>query len=424
MQEHEYFDRNEWPDKWAENYWEYEGFVLNPQCSGIDRKYFLKFDCLGNGWGLYASYVIGAQWIDDKVTKSLVVTPKKGFEHIPFLSMLQGCMRYGTLDNAIGVIFDIDESKPNITAPMLTGMLSPLLVACFVSEMRKLVKHGLMRDYISRQENLNKAKGRINIRQNERENIRNGRYDRIVCQYDDYSANIPENRLLKACLLACRSLLAQYCLINNAGAQFLSETVVSLNKLLRQFESVGDWNHNLNLPRRTRMREDYRSCLSLAKMIVRRQDRSIAEQGQTNAVPCFWIDMALLFERYVLALLRSCYGEDVVYQFKGVIGERPDFLLHHGDEKLILDTKYMENVVGKIDIIRQLSGYARDIAIQNKLGAAQDKVISCVLIYPEYAGSGNVSSPSFAFDNSRSMLERCKKIQGFSEFYSLSVPVG
>ena len=172
------------------------------------------------------------------------------------------------------------------------------------------------------------------------------------------------------------------------------------------------------------MREDYRSCLSLAKMIVRRQDRSIAEQSQTNAVPCFWIDMALLFERYVLGLLRSCYGEDVVYQFKGVIGERPDFLLHHGDEKLILDTKYMENVVGKIDIIRQLSGYARDIAIQNKLGAAQDKVISCVLIYPEYAGSGKVSSPSFAFDNSRSMLERCKKIQGFSEFYSLSVPVG
>ena len=95
MQEHEYFDINEWPDKWAENYREYEGFVLNPQCDGIDRKYFLKFDCLGNGWGMYASYVIGAQWIDDKVTKSLVVTPKKGFEHIPFLSMLQGCMKYG-----------------------------------------------------------------------------------------------------------------------------------------------------------------------------------------------------------------------------------------------------------------------------------------------------------------------------------------
>lgn len=290
MREHEFFDRGEWPDKWADNYREYEGFVLNPQCSGIDRKYFLKFDCLGNGWGLYASYVIGAQWIDDKETKSLVVTPKKGFERIPFLSMLQGCMRFGTLDNATGVIFDIDESKPHITAPMLKGMLSPLLVACFVSEMRKLVKYGLMRDYISRQDNLHKAKGRINIRQNERVNIRNGRYDRIVCQYDEYTVDIPENRLLKACLLACRSLLAQYCIIDKAGGLYMSETVVWLNKLLCHFESVGDWNHNVIFPRRKRMREDYCSCLSLAKKIMRRQDRSIAEQGKTNAVPCFWID--------------------------------------------------------------------------------------------------------------------------------------
>ncbi len=406
MREHEFFDRGEWPDKWADNYREYEGFILNLQCSGIDRKYFLKFDCLGNGWGLYASYVIGAQWIDDKETKSLVVTPKKGFEQIPFLSMLQGCMRFGTLDNAIGVIFDIDESKPHITAPMLKGVLSPLLVACFVTERRKLVKHGLMRDYISRQDNLHEAKGRINIRQNERVNIRNGRYDRIVCQYDDYTVDIPENRLLKACLLACRSLLAQYFLIDKADGLYMSETVVWLNKLLCHFESVGDWNHNVIFPKRKRMREDYRSCLSLAKMIIRRQDRSIAEQGNTNAVPCFWIDMALLFERYVLGLLRNCYGDDVMYQFKGIMGEQPDFLLHHGEEKLILDTKYMEKVEGKIDIVRQLSGYARDIAIQNKLGVDKDKVIPCVLIYPEYAGNVNVPSHSFAFDNGRRLLDK------------------
>ena len=77
MREHEFFDRGEWPDKWADNYREYEGFVLNPQCSGIDRKYFLKFDCLGNGWGLYASYVIGAQWIDNKIG---FVSPARRYE--------------------------------------------------------------------------------------------------------------------------------------------------------------------------------------------------------------------------------------------------------------------------------------------------------------------------------------------------------
>ena len=172
------------------------------------------------------------------------------------------------------------------------------------------------------------------------------------------------------------------------------------------------------------MREDYRYCLSLAKMIIRRQDRSIAEQGMTNSVPCFWIDMALLFERYVLGLLRSGYGDDVLYQVKGVMAERPDFLLRHGDEKLILDTKYMVNVEDKIGIVRQLSGYARDIAIQKILGMDKDKVIPCVLIYPEFAGNGNVSSPSFALNSSQNLLQSCNKIDGFSEFYSLSVPIG
>ena len=106
------------------------------------------------------------------------------------------------------------------------------------------------------------------------------------------------------------------------------------------------------------------------------------------------------------------------------MAERPDFLLRHGDEKLILDTKYMENVEHKIDIVRQLSGYARDIAIQKILGVDKDNVIPCVLIYPEFAGSGNPSSHSFALANSQSLLHSCKKIDGFSEFYLLSVPIG
>lgn len=424
MQEHEYFERSEWPDSWAENYREYEGFVLNPQCTRIDRKYFLKFDCLGKGWGLYASYVIGAQWIDDKQTKSLVVSPKKGFERIPYLHMLQGCMRYGTLNDAVGVVFDIDECKPHINAPSLVGILGPFMVACFVSEMQKLVRRGLLRGYMPRQENMHKAKGRVNIRHNERVNIRKGRFDRIVCQYEDYSIDIPENSMLKVSLLACRTIWTQYYLVDKATSQSLSSMTVNLNKLLCHFEGVGNYNHYEILPNRKRLSEAYRTCLSLAKMIIRRQDRSIAEGRLPDAVPCFWIDMALLFERYVLGLLRRCYGEDILYQFKGVMGERPDFLLRHGDEKLILDTKYMVSVEGKIDIIRQLSAYARDIHIQKELGIGQDKVIPCVLIYPEFVVSGKRSSFASPFDNSRSLLAKCKKIDGFSEFYTLGVPVG
>ena len=40
-------------------------------------------------WGYYASYVIGAEWIDQK--EALVVTTKRGMEEIDFLTMFMTC---------------------------------------------------------------------------------------------------------------------------------------------------------------------------------------------------------------------------------------------------------------------------------------------------------------------------------------------
>ena len=40
-------------------------------------------------WGYYASYVIGAEWIDEN--EALVVTTKRGMEEIDFLAMFMTC---------------------------------------------------------------------------------------------------------------------------------------------------------------------------------------------------------------------------------------------------------------------------------------------------------------------------------------------
>ena len=42
-------------------------------------------------WGYYASYVIGAEWIDEN--EALVVTTKRGMEEIDFLAMFMTCSR-------------------------------------------------------------------------------------------------------------------------------------------------------------------------------------------------------------------------------------------------------------------------------------------------------------------------------------------
>ena len=56
------------------------------------------------------------------------------------------------------------------------------------------------------------------------------------------------------------------------------------------------------------------------------------------------------------------------------------------DEKCIADAKYksLYNKDGKYDIdnVRQLSGYARDKEVFNKLGMDENQIIDCILIYP------------------------------------------
>ena len=40
-------------------------------------------------WGYFASYKIGAEWVDDE--EALIVTAKRGMENIDFLGMFMTC---------------------------------------------------------------------------------------------------------------------------------------------------------------------------------------------------------------------------------------------------------------------------------------------------------------------------------------------
>lgn len=50
-------------------------------------------------------------------------------------------------------------------------------------------------------------KGRINVIRNERTNMAIKRFDRVFCEYDEYTVDIPENKLIKKALLFCKQIL-------------------------------------------------------------------------------------------------------------------------------------------------------------------------------------------------------------------------
>ncbi len=359
----------------------------------------------------YASYKIGAEWIDEQ--ESLIVTTKHKMEQIDFVRMFMTCFTSDLSLASFSTIYEIYIDKPSIKAPALQSVVSPLLVLHFLGVVSRIKE--LKKGYVSRSENLKKVKGRISILKNERQNIAIRRYDRVFCEYDEYSADIPENRLIKKALLFSQRLLQS---LNERSAAVAK---LRLNKSLALFSEVSD-KVEIKQVKRLRAHKlftNYNEAIRLAKLILRLFDYNISKVGshEGKVVP-FWLDMSLLYEHYVYGLLHEAYRERITYQFKGKTGS-PDFLYKSKEYKAILDTKYIPKYEEKSldnDVVRQLSGYGRDLRILTHLEYKDVSPIPCIIIYPK---EGKRKNNPFLGNNLRMLCG--KSLKGLLEFYKIEV---
>lgn len=363
--------------------------------------------------GYYTSYVIGAQWFDDE--KPLVVTPKAGCSKIDFLQLFSRCLQAGFELEAFSEIYGIDMEQPRIKAPELQSVLSPLIVVHFLSVVRAIVQGGLKKDYIQREENLKKVKGHISVLRHERTNVLRKRPDKVFCRYQEYSVDIPENRLLKKALHFVRQLLQTF-----PHSESRSSLEHTLNQCLSAFAHVSDeievWE--LKHLKHQKLFRTYSEAIRLAQLILRRYDYSLTNiQSSEEDCPVFWLDMPLLYEHYVLGLLREAYEDQILYQAEGSTGY-PDFICL--DPRLVIDTKYIPSLGSKSkissDIIRQLSGYARD---RKLFKDPFTKPIPCLVIYPEEGVERN----PFRDKPLRELLLEIEKEKSVWEFYRLAIPL-
>lgn len=359
----------------------------------------------------YASYKIGAEWIDEQ--ESLIVTTKHKMEQIDFVRMFMTCFTSDLSLASFSTIYEIYIDKPSIKAPALQSVVSPLLVLHFLGVVSRIKE--LKKGYVSRSENLKKVKGRISILKNERQNIAIRRYDRVFCEYDEYSADIPENRLIKKALLFSQRLLQG---LNERSAAVAK---LRLNKSLALFSEVSD-KVEIKQVKRLRAHKlftNYNEAIRLAKLILRLFDYNISKVGslEGKVVP-FWLDMSLLYEHYVYELLHEAYRERITYQFKGKTGF-PDFLYKSEECKAILDTKYIPKYEEKSldkDVVRQLSGYGRDLRILTHLEYRDVSPIPCIIIYPK---EGKRKNNPFLGNNLRMLCG--ESLKGLLEFYKIEV---
>lgn len=393
-----------------------DGLCLNPEASKFNRRYFIKREPFESAYK--ASYVIGVQWIDtaEHGRIPLAICPK--IENIDFLKMFMQCLENPDEYKSFHSIYRIDFESEPIACDSFESILSPLIIAHYIHIVQNLLRKELRKGYVSKSENLNKKRGRISISTNLKLNTIRGRHHKLYCNYQEYTSDTVENRIIKKALVFSKSIIQR---INSASTK---DSVSIINSCLSKMEEVTDSVslNELKLIRSNAIFKDVKDAVTLAKYILKRYDFNISNISQTIAkTPTFWIDMPLLFEHYIGGILAKAYPGDILYQKKGNTGY-PDFLSK--STKAILDTKYkpqLKNEDADIDIIRQLAGYSRDYEILRLLKAEINTVIPCIFIYPDEAAKENGKEVF-----SRPLKDYCNpqyEVLGVTKFYRIGVGI-
>ena len=375
---------------------------------------------------LKMSYFIGADWLV-KNQQAIYVAPKinDGVQEVDYLGMLQSCLTHDDIARNTKDLYHIKLNEPFIEINQQMDLLTPLLIMQFLQILKSLVKKGLKQSYYKVERNLNsRVKGKVLIAQNIKKNIVRNKVTNTFCSYEEFGFDSIENRVLKHTLSFVRRYLSQY-------PEYHGSIKSLIDYCTPAFERVSDEVnlHELKAVKRNSFYKEYQEALKLSKIILKRFGYHVIEIDhhtvEKTSVPPFWIDMSKLFELYVLGLLKDKYGDKILFQAKGSYGY-PDYLLIDDMQPLIIDAKYRptyqqdKNLSYIIDDIKQISGYARDMGILDKLGyhtveEQSSKVVSCVVIYTD--------------QNEGDKLPNCltagKSIEGFTKFYKvpISVPV-
>jgi 5-methylcytosine-specific restriction enzyme subunit McrC len=396
-------------------------FFQSERKEAFENKWLVGWEYPDNAqWGYYTNFHIGAEWLDKDTP--IIVVPK--MESIDFLKMFLHCMFADDTDS-FSEIYNIDYKGRPIKSQVLTSVLSQLIVVRFVQIIRKITRKGLLKQYVSRSENLSNVRGKINMTVNDRVNVRQARFNKVYCQYNEFTVDNPANSLLKRALLFCKMMLQT--IVNIKNDSYLL-AMAEVNRLLTSFNNVSDTANLSATVKTNKLYKEYEEALTLAKKILRHYDNSISNVSERyEEVPPFWIDMSLLYEHYVLSLLKEAYGKHILYQKEGEHKVRPDFLYCDNEECYILDTKYMP-YLGKpgeqisVDVARQLSGYSRDNKIRKILGISNDnslhRSVPCVVIYPFL--SNQIENNSFVGKRIKDIIV---EEPYYYDFYKIGVPV-
>lgn len=214
--------------------------------------------------------------------------------------------------------------------------LIEMFISMFIEELAKLIQKGIKSDYVQKEENLKFLKGKLKISEQIKQN--SVHKERFFVEYQEFSSNRVENRLIKTTL--------QYLYKKSK----LNKNQQRIREFLFVFDEV-EISHNIKTDfekvKINRQMKDYEQVLLWCKTFL--FENSFSPYKGNDIAFALLFDMNLLFESYVYDFLKKSEKfENIKNQHKehhlayenekGKFALKPDIVIDDG--KIILDTKW------------------------------------------------------------------------------------
>ena len=238
-----------------------------------------------------------------------------------------------------------------------TGLLD-VLARLFAHQTELILRHGIYRAYVEREENLRFVRGRIVPIEDIRAN--RGLRHQVACRYSELTADVLHNRILRTVtdqllrfdfrLAGIRRTLAW----NQAHLAEVSPVPVSI----RDFGGL----------RYNRLNDRYRGVLALAELIVR--NLTFEFDVGARVAPSFLVDMDGIFQEFLTQLVRETAPAHVrvrsnwrrVLDESGHVPIEPDIVLTEGQRPVaVMDAKY-KRLDAQADVYQALA-YAKGLGV-------------------------------------------------------------
>lgn len=216
-----------------------------------------------------------------------------------------------------------------------------IFIRMFTEEVFRIVKRGLKCSYETVEENARFFRGKMKVSQQIRHNFIHK--ERSYVEYDAFTVNRPENRLLKAAL--------QYLYRHSSSMKNRNDLRLLLNAF-GEVEASVDYKGDFAKFVPDRNTRDYATALSWARVFL--MGKSFTSFAGSEVALALLFPMESLFESYIAAMLRkyldpavfSVSAQDRSYHLfeepRAIFQMKPDIVISRRDTHslFILDTKW------------------------------------------------------------------------------------